>query len=173
MKLYCLVEDGIIKYGPKAIPKVYKNISNFNALSDDELAVHGFYETIKESLTENQKHSEPVIDENLKKIMYSAVDKTQEELDVEAQAIINNHIIEIEALAVKKIDSSSHWSAAPMVYDKARGNKPKSKAIKEWTEGIWTKYFTHKAELLAGVPYNEEMINFPDSPYAIAEAMAE
>jgi hypothetical protein len=73
------------------------------------------------------------------------------------------------------IDQSAHWSAGPIIYDKAKANKPKSKAIKEWTEACWAQFYTNRAtlEALGGAAWDESMLVYPVSPYSVWEAMNE
>jgi len=39
---YCLIEQGVITAGPKAVPKAWKNISGLNRLSDERLKTLGW-----------------------------------------------------------------------------------------------------------------------------------
>lgn len=71
------------------------------------------------------------------------------------------------------IDQRAHWTAGPMIWDKAAKLKPKSKAVKEWSEACWLQYYTNKAKLEAGVPFDEAMAVYPESPYSMAEVMGE
>lgn len=81
MKSYCLVEDGELVLGPQPLPLSFKNISNFNYLSDEELHVFGWLpasieNTPGEVFVENQT----VITENEVRFIKVYRDKTEEEI---------------------------------------------------------------------------------------------
>jgi|LakMenE01Jun11ns_1017448.scaffolds.fasta_scaffold9959625_10 hypothetical protein len=42
MKLYCLVENGIVVDSVTELPMTFANVSNFNVLDDSELKTHGW-----------------------------------------------------------------------------------------------------------------------------------
>lgn len=46
MKLYCLVQDGVVVEGPKSLPKCWRNVSCFDCLSKEELLKYGWYEVV-------------------------------------------------------------------------------------------------------------------------------
>lgn len=82
----------------------------------------------------------------------------------------------LDMAARQYIDDKVHWTAGPMIFDKAKAKAPKSKAIKEWTESLWLEYYTRVAMLEAGEPWVDTMLDFSSVgpiPYKIKEAMAE
>lgn len=109
---------------------------------------------------------------NADSVTQSVIDKTPE--DVAAELAM--HIQMMDMAARQYIDDKVHWTAGPMVFDKAKGNLPKSKAIKEWTEVLWNEFYTRVAMLEGGVPWDESMLDFSSVgpiPFTIKEAIQE
>ena len=67
----------------------------------------------------------------------------------------------------------AHWSSGPEIFDKAKANKPKAKAIKEWVNTCRSQYFTNKANLKAGVKFDESWLVYPEPPYGLEEVLDE
>lgn len=62
------------------------------------------------------------------------------------------------------IDAKAHWSAAPMIYEKAKGSKPLSKALNDWVESCWNDFEIKVGQLMTGTPFDETMLIFPAPP---------
>lgn len=85
---------------------------------------------------------------------------------------VADHIEQLD-LACRAAIDSLHWSAGPMIFDKAKENKPKSKALKEWAEGCWVQFYTNSAILEAGGQWDDAMLVYPEKPFTAKEAMEE
>jgi len=69
-----------------------------------------------------------------------------------------------------------HSTAAPMIFDKAKANKPKCLAIKTWVETCWGLYYQRLDILSGGGDWSETFLDFSvigPIPYTIYDAMVE
>lgn len=87
---------------------------------------------------------------------------------------VEERVQQLDMACRSHIDNEVHWTAGPMVWEKAK-TKPKSKAIKDWSEACWVQFFTNRAMLNAGLPWNDSMLDYPAFPadVTIEEAMQE
>lgn len=109
---------------------------------------------------------------NADNVTREVIAKTPDALAAELAA----HIQMLDMSARQYIDQKVHWTAGPMVFDKAKEKKPKSQAIKAWTEALWLEFYTRVARLEAGAPWHDSMLDFSSVgpiPYAIKDAMLE
>lgn len=130
----------------------------------------GWLPVIEPVVRDEQILGDFVVYEN--KVMQAVVAKPREQVAAELAA----HIKMIDMAVRQYIDDRVHWTAGPMIFDKARAKMPKSKAIKEWTEALWQEYYTRVAMLENGEPFSESMLDFSiigPMPYPIKEAMME
>ena len=120
-------------------------------------------------LAEGQKYGEPVVYAD--RVEVPVIVKSADDILLE----LNQRIEQMDFAARSWIDKHTHWSAAPMIYDKANKDKPKSKAIKQTTEQIWLTFYTRKAQLQGGAVWDDSMLDFSEIqyPYTIQEAMQE
>lgn len=86
---------------------------------------------------------------------------------------IEERIQQLDQACRGHIDKSAHWTAAPMIWDKAKGGKPKSLAVKACMETCWNQFYTNAAHLEGGAPWDDAMLVYPDVPYSMQEAMME
>ena len=81
---YCLIEQGAITAGPKAVPKAWKNISGLNLLSDERLKTLGWlpYVNTKPSFDADTQYltSTKVVGEDAVTETYTVNDYTEEVL---------------------------------------------------------------------------------------------
>lgn len=74
------------------------------------------------------------------------------------------------------IDIVAHWTAGPMVFDKASKGKPKASAIKTWVETCWGLYYQRLGQLEAGMVWDISYLDFSvvgPCPHSIKDAMLE
>lgn len=130
----------------------------------------GWLPIVEPVVGDNQVTGEYIV--NADNVTRAVIDKTPDELSAE----LAMHIQMMDMSARQYIDEKVHWTAGPMVFDKAKLKMPKSKAIKEWTESLWNEFYTRVAMLEGGVPWDESMLDFSSVgpiPYTIKEAMVE
>lgn len=164
----------IIK-GPLATGSTYiKKLTSCGNPELLDLSLYDLVPCVKESLGLNQRYSSvPIITTTA--VTFTAEDIPQEDIDASLAEQLALNIERMDIACRNWLDKHAHWSAGPMIYDKAKANKPKAQAIKNWTEYVWQEYYTRKSALLTGTPWDESFLDFTSiiCPYTIYEAMTE
>lgn len=131
----------------------------------------GWLPVIRPALGANQILGAPII--KVDQVIFEVVDKTPQELEAELAA----NILAMYHAAREYIDRRLHWTAAPMIFDKAKGNKPNSKALMDWTIAVWQLYWQREDDLLAGtIEWDATLLDFSvlgDLPHPVREAFLE
>lgn len=125
---------------------------------------------IYETLTENQKYGDMII--SIDSVTIPAIPRTQEELNGELEMRIQS----MTDAAGYYINKFAHWTSGPMIYDKAKQGKVKSKVITDWTFAVWELFYFRLASLEAGQPWSEDYLDFSSigpCPYPIKDAIGE
>ena len=121
-------------------------------------------------LTESQKYGEPILEADRR--YYPAVAKSAEALAGE----LASKLEQMDAACRSYIDKHAHWTAAPMIWDKAKGGKPKAADIKAWVEAVWGLYYQRLANLAAGGAWDDSYLDFSvvgPCPHRIVNALQE
>ncbi len=144
--------------------------TKWNQPAEDMYIAAGWLPVRHATLTGRQKHGAAVV-------LPDAVEFPAVALDAdELAAAIEADVAKVRAVAVGLIDGIAHWSSAPMVFDKSKNLKPKSKAIQQWVESVWGLFYQRAGQLEAGVPWSDTMLDFSalgPCPYKIKDAMME
>lgn len=93
--------------------------------------------------------------------------------DEEKEIIARRSIDRLDKSFRAHVDKNLHWSSGPMVFDKAKENKPKSKALKEWVETCYAQMANNKGIIAGGGAFTDEMLVYPEQPCEVSEALEE
>ena len=155
--MHCQIINGVIQE-PRNLPATFANVSNFNCLSQAELAAYGWYPFMQTSppiinpavqkLTERRTFSGLVVLQS-----WSASTMTAAEAIAYATATLNDIGLAIgpfldQAVAVKQYDSivsATTWLTSNLTTYKAEGAQASA-----YRDSVWQAFYTTVAAVQAG-----------------------